>query len=82
MDSARAAPGWQRVASGGDAVVSAFGRTGEPETLQTYYDGRPGWGWRGMAPTEAIPEQVGNLTADLCLTARRNSLSSAAERPQ
>jgi len=70
VDSALAAKGWQRVASGGDAVVSAFGRTSEQETLQTYYDGFPGWGWRGwggmgMATTEAIPEHVGNLTVDI-----------------
>lgn len=70
VDSALAARGWQRVASGGDAVVSAFGRTTQQETLQTYYDGFPGWGWRGWggmgtATTEVIPEQVGNLTVDV-----------------
>ena len=72
VDSALAVRGWQRVPSGGDAVVSAFGRTSERETLETYYDGFPGWGWRGwggmgmgMATTEAIPEHVGNLTVDV-----------------
>jgi hypothetical protein len=70
VDSALAAHGWQKVPSGGDAVVSAFGRTSQQETLQTYYDGFPGWGWRGWggmgtATTEAIPEKVGNLTVDI-----------------
>jgi len=70
VDSAMAAHGWQKVASGGEAAVSAFGRTSETETLQTFYDGFPGWGWRGwggmgMATTTAVPERVGNLTVDV-----------------
>jgi len=70
VDRALEAKGWQRVPSGGDAVVSAFGRTSEQQTLETYYDGFPGWGWRGwgsmgMATTQAIPERVGNLTVDV-----------------
>lgn len=73
VDSALAAHGWQRVDSGGDAAVSAFGRTREQDTLQTFYDGFPGWGWRagwwgggmGMATTEAIPQKIGNLTVDI-----------------
>ena len=36
VDSALAAHGWQKVPSGGDAVVSAFGRTTEQQTLETY----------------------------------------------
>lgn len=47
VDSALAAKGWQRVPSGGEAVVSAFGRTTQQDSLQTFYDGFPGWGWRG-----------------------------------
>lgn len=73
VDSQMAAKGLTRVDSGGDLAVSAFGRTMERDTLQTFYDGFPGWGWRagwwgggmGMATTEAIPERVGNLTVDL-----------------
>lgn len=68
VDSQLAAKGWQRVASGGDAAVSAFGKTTEQETLQTFYNGFPGWGWAGwdgMATTEAIPQAVGNLTVDV-----------------
>lgn len=73
VDSALAAKGWTKVASGGDAGVSAFGRTRDQETLETFYDGFPGWGWRahwwgagmGMSTTEVIPEKVGNLTVDI-----------------
>lgn len=70
VDAQMAAKGLTKVASAGDAAVSAFGRTTEQETLQTYYDGFPGWGWRGWggmgtATTEAIPQKIGNLTVDI-----------------
>jgi hypothetical protein len=70
VDKDLSAKGWQKVKSGGDAAVSAFGRTSEPGTLQTYYDGFPGWGWRGWAgmgtsTTEVVTEKVGNLTIDI-----------------
>jgi Domain of unknown function (DUF4136) len=70
VDSQLAAKGWTKVASGGDASVSAFGKTSEQDTLQTFYDGFPGWGWRGWAgmgtaTTEVIPERVGNLVVDI-----------------
>src|SRR5690348_17083202 len=60
VDKDLQAKGWQRVRSGGDAVVSAFGRTSEQQTLETYYNGFPGWGWRGWggmgtATTTAVP---------------------------
>jgi hypothetical protein len=56
VDSQLAAKGWTKVASGGDAAVSAIGRVSERDTIQTFYDGFPGWGW--------IPEEVGTLTVD------------------
>jgi len=70
VDSQLAAKGWSKVASGGDAAVSAFGKTSEQETLQTFYNGFPGWGWRwggdmGTATTTAVPERVGSLTVDI-----------------
>lgn len=73
VDSALAAKGWTKVASGGDAEISAFGRTREQDTLQTFYDGFPGWGWRagwwgggmGETTTTVVPERVGNLTVDV-----------------
>lgn len=74
VDSQLAAKGMTKVASGGDVSVSAFGRTSERDTMQTFYDGFPGWGWRagwwgmgggGMATTQVVPEKVGNLTVDM-----------------
>jgi hypothetical protein len=71
VDTALAAKGWTKVASGGDADVSAFGKTREEDTLETFYDGFPGWGWRGwggglgMATTEAVPQRVGSLIVDI-----------------
>jgi hypothetical protein len=70
VDSQLAAKGWTKVASGGDASVSAFGRTVERDTLQTFYDGFPGWGWHGWggmgtATTTVTPERVGTLTVDV-----------------
>jgi Domain of unknown function (DUF4136) len=69
-DSQLAAKGWTKVASGGDAAVSAFGKTTEKDTLETFYDGFPGWGWRGWggtvtARTQVIPQRVGNLVVDI-----------------
>jgi hypothetical protein len=70
VDSQLAAKGWTRVNSGGDAAVSAFGRVNERDTLQTFYNGFPGWGWMGWggmgtATTTATPEQVGTLNVDV-----------------
>jgi hypothetical protein len=72
VDGQLAAKGWTKVASGGDASVSAFGRTTERDTMETFYDGFPGWGWRrwggggmGIATTDVVPEKVGNLTVDV-----------------
>lgn len=75
VDSALASKGWSKVQSGGDAAVSAIGKTTERDTMETFYDGFPGWGWQadwwgggmgmGMSTTEAIPERVGNLTVDV-----------------
>ncbi|MDR3700119.1 MAG: DUF4136 domain-containing protein [Candidatus Sulfopaludibacter sp.] len=75
VDSALAAKGWTKVPSGGEATVSAFGRTREQDTLQTFYDGFPGWGWdagwwgggmdMGESTTQVVPERVGNLTVDI-----------------
>jgi Domain of unknown function (DUF4136) len=73
VDEALAAKGWNKVESGGDASVSAFGRTAEHDTLETFYTGFPGWGWRagwwggglGTTTTEVVPERVGTLTVDV-----------------
>ncbi len=68
VDSQLAAKGWTRVESGGDAAVAAFGRVTERDTLETFYNGFPGWRWRGWGggtTTTVIPERVGMLTVDV-----------------
>jgi len=71
VDLALAGRGWTKVASGGDASVSAVGRLTERDTLETFYTGYPGWGWRagwwggGTVTTEVIPDRIGNLTVDI-----------------
>jgi Domain of unknown function (DUF4136) len=71
VDAALGAKGWSKVASGGDAAVSAVGMTREQDTVETFYTGFPGWSWRapwwgvGTATTEVIPERVGTLTVDI-----------------
>ena len=71
VDSALGAKGWSKVGSGGDASVSAFGKTREQDTMETFYDGFPGWGWRrgwgggGMATTEVVPQRIGTLSVDI-----------------
>jgi len=70
VDTALAAKGWSKVESGGDAAVSAVGQTKETDTLETFYSGFPGWGWRaawwgGGTTTEVVPERVGSLTVDI-----------------
>jgi|HubBroStandDraft_4_1064222.scaffolds.fasta_scaffold209136_1 hypothetical protein len=70
VDNQLTAKGWTKVPSGGDASVSALGRVTEQDTMETFYSGFPGWGWRGWAgmgtaTTSVIPEKVGNLTVDI-----------------
>ena len=77
VDGALAAKGWTRVESGGDASVAAHGRVTERDTLETFYNGFPGWGWRGWggmttATTTVVPEDVGALTVDVFDGAGKN----------
>jgi hypothetical protein len=69
VDNALAAKGFSKVPSGGDIAVSAFGRVREQDTLRTFYDGFPGWGWWGWGDTTATtyvePTHVGTLTVDV-----------------
>src|SRR5215469_1127308 len=63
VDSQLSAKGWQKVPSGGDATVSAVGHVTERDTLETYYNGFPSWGWRGWGgigttTTTEVPERV------------------------
>src|SRR5581483_1272044 len=72
VDSALSAKGWTKVQSGGDAAISAMGKTTERDNLETFYTGYPGWGWRagwwggmGTTTTQVVPERVGTLTVDV-----------------
>jgi hypothetical protein len=70
VDTELKAKGWARVESGADVGVAALGHVTERDTLETFYDGFPGWGWRGWggmgtATTTVEPNRVGNLTVDL-----------------
>jgi len=69
VDSQLAGKGWTRVDANGDAGVAAFGHTEQQQTLETFYNGFPGWGWHGWgggtATTTVIPEKVGTLTVDV-----------------
>jgi len=67
VDNELSAKGWSKVNSGGDAAVSAFGRTREQDTLQTFYDGFPGWRWGGFGESTTYnePSTVGTLTVDI-----------------
>ncbi len=70
VDAALQEKGWQLVASGGNASVSAFGSTKNQQTLQTFYDGfGGGWFWRGFGPETATTTventPVGTLTVDI-----------------
>jgi hypothetical protein len=67
VDAQLAAKGWTKVASGGDAMIAAFGRTDTKQTLQTFYDGFPGWYWSGFGTATTTVEdiKVGTLVVDI-----------------
>jgi hypothetical protein len=70
VDSQLQEKGWQKVPSGGDAAVAAFGSTKEQPTLTTFYDGMGGgWFWRGfgegMATTTVENTPIGTLVVDI-----------------
>src|SRR5258707_587246 len=61
--------GWQRVPSGSDAGVAAFGSTKTVPTLRTFYDNLGGgWFWGGfdgVATTTVEQTPVGTLVVDI-----------------
>ena len=73
VDAQLAAKGWTRVASNGNASVSAFQSTHDQQNLETFYDGLGGgWGRRGfggggmgMATTTTDVTKVGTLVVDI-----------------
>jgi hypothetical protein len=94
VDAVLQEKGWQKVVSGGDASVSAFGSKKNEETLQTFYDGfGGGWFWRGFGPETATTTventPVGTLTVDIFNSETKhliwrgtstNTLSGSAEK--
>ena len=48
VDKALQQKGWQKVQDGGDVSLVAMGITRDKPTLQTFYDGFPGWYWSGF----------------------------------
>jgi hypothetical protein len=68
VDQQLAAKGWTKVESGGDATVSAFGRTHNEQTLESYYNGfGGGWRWRGFGDVTTYVDNtpVGTLVVDV-----------------
>jgi uncharacterized protein DUF4136 len=67
VDSNLARKGWTKVPSNGDAAVSAFGKTREEDTLQSFYDSFPGWGWYGFGESSIYtePAKTGGLVVDV-----------------
>ncbi len=71
VDAQLSAKGWTKVETGGDATVSAFGRTQNEQSLDTYYNGfGGGWGWRGFGgggdvTTTVENTPVGTLVVDV-----------------
>jgi len=75
VDAQLSAKGWQKVASGGEASVSAVGSTTSKQTLETWYGGGFGGGWYhrgwwvgggpGFAETMVESTPVGTLHIDI-----------------
>ena len=72
IDAQLTAKGWQKVASDGDASVSAMGATKTEQTLETWYSGGYGGGWfhrgwwgPGYATTTVDRIPVGTLHVDI-----------------
>lgn len=76
VDSQLSAKGWNKVPSGGDAAVAAYGATKERHEAQTFYDGLGGggWGWRrfggfgggtGIATTTQEEIPIGTLSVSV-----------------
>ena len=78
IDAQLTAKGWQKVASGGDASVSATGATRTEQTMETWYTGGFGGGWYhrgwwgpGIATTTMERTPIGTLHVDIFDTATK-----------
>ena len=70
VDNTLQAKGWQKVPSGGDAAVAAYGSTHNEQNIETFYNGwGGGWFWRGWGggPVTTTVENVpvGELVVDV-----------------
>jgi hypothetical protein len=74
IDAQLTAKGWSKVASGGDASISAVGSTQTEQSLDTWYSGGFGGGWGhrgwwgggpGIATTTVENTPVGTLHIDI-----------------
>jgi Domain of unknown function (DUF4136) len=68
VDDELMAKGWMRVASGGDAAVSAIGSTKNEQQLNTFYNGiGGGWRWGGFGEATTTVQNVreGDLMVDV-----------------
>jgi hypothetical protein len=67
VDRELAKKGWTEVDSGGDVTVMAIGTTRDQPTLQTFYDGFPGWRWGGFGEATTWVEhyELGTLIIDM-----------------
>ena len=68
VDKELASKGWQRTDSGGDVALVAVGATHNQNEYQTFYNGMPGWGWRGFgdtATTTVSTYLIGTLVVDI-----------------
>jgi hypothetical protein len=64
-----ASKGWQMVSGGpADVGIAAHGANHQARTLERFYSGYPGWGWRwgpGVVTTSVQSYPVGTLVVDM-----------------
>ena len=68
VDKDLSSKGWTRTDSGGDVALVAVGATHDENEYQTFYDGMPGWRWRGFgdtATTTVSTYHIGTLVVDI-----------------
>lgn len=71
VDSELARKGWSKVPSDGNAMVTAFRKTRNEQSLETFYhEFGGGWGWSGFpdpgfTTTARVTTQVGNVLVDI-----------------
>jgi Domain of unknown function (DUF4136) len=70
VDAQLATRGWTKVATNGDASVSAFESTQDQTSLETFYDGFGGGRWRGFggmgtSTTTTEVTRVGTVVVDI-----------------